>query len=207
MRGVVAFRCSCCRRANLRRRQGPRRIDAAAQLSRIGFRDQPLDRRLHAHGVAEEGGAVGIGELHRLDHQVQPARVVAGEVAVAFEDVENLDQDHAAGGGRRHRHDVVAAIAAAHRRALDRPVVLEVLARHHAAGRAHRRGDPAGDLALVERSRAAARDRRQRLGEVALHQRRAGGEQLPVGTEENLGARRPALQAAPLTAAASSAMS
>ena len=43
-------------------------------------------------------GAVGIGALHRLDHQMQASRAAAelGEI-VAFQDVEHLDQLHAAG--------------------------------------------------------------------------------------------------------------
>ena len=57
----------------------------------------------------------------------------------AFEDVQRLQQHDAAGRRQRHRDDVVAAIAAAHRRADHRLIGFEIVQRHDAAGVANRR--------------------------------------------------------------------
>ncbi len=88
----------------------------------------------------------------------------------------------------------MAAIAAAHRRALDRPIGLEIGARHHPAACAHGRDDPVGDRPAIECVRAVAGDGGEGLGKVALHQGRAGTERAAVGAEENLGAGGPARQ-------------
>ena len=61
-----------------------------------------------------------------------------------------------------------------------------------AAGGLHGGGDAFGDRPLVERARAVARDRRQRVGEVALDQHVAGREHACRRLEEDLRRRRPA---------------
>ena len=148
----------------------------ARSCLRIGLRHQPRERRRDGGGIAQEGGAVRIGALHRLDQEMRPQHAVGTELAaaVAFQDVEHLDQHHAARGGWRHRDDVVAAIAPAHRRAQQRLVVLEIIARHDAAFGPHRRDQLVGDGAFVEGARAVAGDRRQGVGQIALHQGVAG---------------------------------
>ena len=83
---------------------------------------------------------------------------------------------HAAGGGRRHRDNVIAAIAAAHRRALDRAIGFQVVERHAAAGVAHRFHDAFGDRPFVEAARALPRNRFQRIGQIGLDQFVAGGQ-------------------------------
>ena len=113
MRGVAALARRRQRRADLRRRPRAVGIDARAQLRGIVLRGQPRDRHVHdVAGSPRKCGAVGIGELHRLDHQVQrggrrrrrrsrkPSRMLSISIRM-----------HAAGRGRRHRYDVVAAIA------------------------------------------------------------------------------------------------
>ena len=84
-----------------------------------------------------------------------------GEI-VAFQDVEHLDQVHAAGGGRRHRDDVVAAIAcrAPAARSIG-AIILQIVVGHDAAGGAHRGGD------LVRRC-GPRRTRAGRLSAIAL---------------------------------------
>ncbi len=101
---------------------------------------------------------------------------------------------HAARRGRRHRDDVVAAVAAAHDRALDRLVILQIVRRHDAAGFFHRVGDPRGDRALVEGARAALGNRLQRVGEIELDQPVAGVQRLAAVLEQNARRRRPAPQ-------------
>ncbi len=167
-------------------------IDAATDLGRVILRDQPIDRHLDAGGVAEKRCPVGVSELHRLRSEMHTARIVGGEVGIALKDVEDLQQHHAAGRGRRHGDDIVSAVGATHRRPLDRTIVGEIVARHHAAGRLHSAGDLFRGRSLVEGARAIAGDARERVGEVSLQQRVAGGECLPVGLEEDLRARGPA---------------
>ncbi len=97
----------------------------------------------------------------------------------------------AARRGRRHRDDLVAAVAAAHRPADRGPVGGQIRLRHRAAGLAHRAGDPPGDRAGVERIRAALGDGAQGAGEVRLHEGvapRQGG----VAAEEDRPGRGPA---------------
>ncbi len=173
---------------------GPRMlgINALAQLRGIGLGQQPLERRVDARGIAEEGGAVRIGEFHGLDREMQSQRFIRCEIVIAFEDVEHLDQDHAAGGGRGHGDDVIAAIAAAQRRALDGRIGSEILRRHHATGAAHGSGDLFSDRTLIEGARPLARNGGKGVCKIALHQRVAGGKKLAVGTAENLRGRRPA---------------
>ena len=127
-----------------------------------------------------------------------------GELAeiVALQDVEHLDQRHAAGGRRRHGDDVVAAIAAAQRRALDRAIILQIVRRHDAAGAAHRGGDLLGDAALVEGARAVVGDGLQRVGEIELQQPVAFVQRL-AAVEEEACRGRPARQPFCARAAAS----
>jgi hypothetical protein len=105
---------------------------------------------------------------------------------ITFQDIEHLDQMHAAGGGRRHRHDLITAIAAAQRRAQHRAVVLQVIERHHATGGAQGGDELLRRGAFVKGARAFACDRFQGGGEIGLHQAVAGTKQCAIGFEENL---------------------
>src|SRR5262252_5053232 len=89
---------------------------------------------------------------------------------VSFKNVEHLHQDYAAGGGRRHRDDAVAAIIAKGGRALDRPVALEILARHDAARRTDGGDELVGHGAAIEGPWSLLRDCTQRVGKIALDQ-------------------------------------
>ena len=119
---------------------------------------------------------------------------------VAFEDVEHLDQRDAAGGGRRHRDDVIAAISPAHRLALDRAIVFQIVRRHHAAGRLHRGGELFRDRAFVKRARSVFGDRSItcRRGPAAPA-RSPVAEHAAVGFQKNLGRGRPARQPRPVS--------
>ena len=120
MRGVVAFGGDGVAGADARARPRALRIDRLAQLRGVALRGQPRrpapsprrDRREIRRGPHRRASSPRSSDaaLRRSRHRCR-----AGEIA--FEDVEHLDQVHAAGGGRRHRDDVVAAIVAAHRRA------------------------------------------------------------------------------------------
>ena len=111
---------------------------------------------------------------------------------VAFEHVEHLQQQHAAGGRRRHRHDVKPAVAAAQRGALDHAIVLQIVGRHQPAGRADRSGDLLGDRPFVEGARPVARDGIKRARQIALHQAVAAPERLAVAAQKNLRGGGPA---------------
>src|SRR5262249_57955520 len=86
-------------------------------------------------------------------------------------------------------------IAADGGRALDRPVALEVVARHDAALRADGGDELVGDGAAIERRWTLAGDGGERVGEVALQQRRARAARTAVGGEEDLRRGGPACPA------------
>ena len=193
VRGVVALARRRKNRTEARRRGGAGGIDARAQRFGEAFGCE-IGRRRDARGIAEKFRAVEIGALHRFDHEMDARRRVDLAQTVSLENVQHLDQRHAARGGRRHRDDAIAAIAAGGGGALDRLVVLKILARHDATRRADGGDELVGDGAAIEPSRPLAGDCGQRVGEVALQQRRAGGERTAVG-EEDLGRGGPARQA------------
>ena len=176
---------------DLVRRRRALAVDLGAQRRGVALRHQARDRRLDEIRIAEQVRAVGVGVAHGLDHEMRRLRIVGLEPE-ALQHVEHLEQHHAAGGRRRHRHDAQAAIAAAQHRALDRLVVLQVVAGHQPAGLAHRGGNLVGDRPFVERARALLGNRFQRVGEIGLHQQRAARDQRAVGLEEQLRGRRPA---------------
>ena len=131
----------------------------------------------HHFRIAEKLGAIRIGALHRLDHQMQRAVPLELAERKTFQHIEHLDQLHAAGRRRRHRDDVVAAIGAAHRRAAPlRGSLFKSSSSHAAAGGAHGGDDLLGDRAAIECRRAVARDRPQGGGQIVLHQRVAGAQ-------------------------------
>ena len=149
----------------------PGSIDAATARG-VLLRRQPGDRDLDEVGIAEVARAIEVGAPHRLDLQVQRG---CGQQALrlqieGLEDVEHLDERDAAGARRRHRDDVVAAVGAAHRRALLGLVGGEIVLRDEPAVRLHVVGDAVGNPSLVERVGAAVADRAQRLRQVGQDQ-------------------------------------
>ena len=126
----------------------------------IGLGGQRRDRDLDEIGVAQVLAAVGIGELHRLGHEVDGLGAARAEKAdrIALEDVQDLDDVHAARGWRRHRDDLVAAVVALHRRAHHRLVAPEVVEAQMTAGAPHRGHDLLADRAAVERPLSLLRD-------------------------------------------------
>src|SRR5262249_24531162 len=124
-------------------------IDALAQRFGEALRGE-IRRRRDARGIAEKLCPVEIGALHRFDHQMDARRRVDLAELAPFKNVEHLHKDHAAGGGWRHRDDAVTAIIAEGGRTLDRPVALEILARHDAACRTDGGDELVGDGAAIE---------------------------------------------------------
>ena len=102
---------------------GPRRgaveIDAGALPGRVILRGQGRNRHLDESRIAEIAGAIGIGALHRLDHDMQRGRRALLHLThrKTLQDIEGFQEHDAAGRRQRHRDDVKTAIAAAHRRA------------------------------------------------------------------------------------------
>ncbi len=90
--------------------------------------------------------------------------------------------------------DLVAAIGAAHRLALARPVGGEVGRRHPAAGVRDGGGEPRGDGSFIEAARAVAADGLERAGKVWLAQDVAARERRPVRLQEDRRRARPSLQ-------------
>ena len=179
-------------------RRRMRRIDGGPPFGGVALRDQPRHRDFHRVRIAEKKGAVGVGALHRLDDQEQRLRRGLVRQVVAFEDVEHFNKHDAAGRRRRHRDDVIAAIGAAHRRALDDAIGLEIVGGHDAAGGLHRSGDLLRNLAFVKCLRTVLRDGEQRVGKVGLYEPVARRERAAVAFEKNLRRRRPARQAGPV---------
>ena len=158
-----------------RRAPPPGRVDARAQL-----RPRRLARASRATGtgdevgVAEVGGAVGERELHRLGDAVDRAptsrrRARAGSMPSRM--LQRLDQRDAAGGRRRKRQDLVAAVAGRAAARAASACSPRGPPGEDAAARLHLVGDRAG-----ERRRGAialgplARDPPQRRGEIRLHE-------------------------------------
>ena len=108
----------------------------------------------------------------------------------AFENIEDLDDVRAARGRRRHRDDLMAAIGSAHRLALDRAVIGEVVEGHPSAVLAHRRDDLFGDRPLVEAIRPLRRDAVERRGEIVERDVIAGDARAEVGPEIDSRGRR-----------------
>ena len=68
----------------------------------------------------------------------------------AFQDIQDLDNVRAAGGGRRHRENIVPAIVAVNRRPDNRAIVFQVLVRDEAAIPFHFAGNQIGGFAFVK---------------------------------------------------------
>ena len=116
---------------------------------------------------------------------------------VALEDVQDLAHRHAAGAGRRHRVDRVAAIRQLDRRAPFGAIGAQIILRDQSTAALHLGHDQIGDLPAVEDVGTGIADELQRAREVVLlpqrtrHRgavvreelratRRELGEQLPV---------------------------
>jgi hypothetical protein len=157
---------------------------------RVVFGGQIGGRR-DTRRVAEKFRPVEIATLHRLDQKMRARRVVHLAELVTLEDVEHLEQHDAPGRRRRHRENVVTAIAAADRRVFDRLVAGKIGARHDAARRLHGAGDVGGDGAVIERGGSVAGDVVERVGKIALDQRIAWRQHAAVGFEKDLRRGRP----------------
>ena len=138
-------------------------------------------RRRHRHArdevrIAQELRAVGEGAPHRFGDQVQVLRraVAVGLEVVALQHVQHLGHGDAAGAGRRHADDLVAAVGAAGGLALLRLVLLQVVAGDEAVVGLHLLLDQRRGLAFVEPGRALVGNALERLREVGLLQDVAG---------------------------------
>ena len=102
-----------------------RRIDQRRALREIGRVEQAAHRHGHERRIAQIFAAVGIGETARLREQMHAAQRIHLQVlrGKALEHSQDLQDRDAARARRPHRAEFVAAIVAAHRRALARLVV------------------------------------------------------------------------------------
>ena len=158
----------------------------------VGLGGEALQGNAHESGVAEPARAVGVGELFRLGHFMDSRGGIEPLFAnwKAFENIEDFDHVRAARGGRRHRDDLMAAIGSAHRLALDRAVIGEVVEGHPPAVLAHRRDDFLGDRPLVETIRPVRRNAVERRGEIVERDMIAGDARAEVGPEIDSRGRR-----------------
>jgi len=97
-----------------------RLVDAARQVGGVFLGGQPGNRDIGEIRIAEMSGAIEVGAAAGLDQQVErPRREALVRLQIErFEDVEHLDERHAARAGRRHGDDLVAEEGAADRRPL-----------------------------------------------------------------------------------------
>ena len=151
------------------RRIDRRRERPARDPSTCSFADRHLRRSRDRRGSARDRGRRGASP-RPAGAAPRPSRSPFDFRSIRLEDVQHLDQRHAAGAGRRHRDDLVAAERASNRRALLRCVRREIGLRDQAAVGRHVLGDAIGDPSLVEDVGAVRRDRAQRLAEVLQHE-------------------------------------
>ena len=161
------------------------------------FRNQALHRDLHRVGIAHKHRAIGIGALHRLDHHVKLLLAIEFGEIVSFKDIEHLNQMNTTGRWRRRGNDVVAAILAAHDRALDRTIICEIVLANNAAGFDDGAGDLRGGAPLVKSAWAIFRNSTQSVGEIELSQPFAFAQRLGA-VEKDRCRSRPARE--PITA-------
>ena len=98
----------------------------------------------------------------------------------AFENIEHLDQDRAAGGRRRHRNDPESPITSAERHALFRRVIAQILACDQAAVVLHILGNQLRRFAFVEVARPFLLETSKRVGQFRLPQNLSLAIQLPL---------------------------
>ena len=153
-------------------------IDGGALPVRVALRREPAHGHAKTLRVAEPGGAVRIGRLHGLCHEMHGIGAAGLELrqVEALEDVEDLHEMDAARARRRHRDDLLPAIGSPHGRPDHRPVRGEVADRHDAAGAADGGGDFFSDRSRVEgvrapRVRSPPASRRGRAGSAARRRR------------------------------------
>ena len=89
----------------------------------------------------------------------------------AFENIQHLQDVHAARTRRRHRHDFVAAVAAAHRLSLGRLVGRERLGVDQTTPRLHRIDDLLGNRPVIESIRPIIGDQFERIRKVSLNKK------------------------------------
>ena len=114
---------------------------------------------------------IGIRAAHRLGEYMQIGSGIVAHSAevIALENVQHLNQRHAARAGRRHADDFVAAVSAAHRFTLDRLIPLKIFFGNNAAIRFHVVGESFGILALVESIATVLLNQLERVRQVFLH--------------------------------------
>ena len=140
-------------------RRGQRLLaDQRPPLGGEAVREQAAQRHLVEGRVGDEGVAVGVGELGRLEVAVQ--RLLAGQAGhvEALKDVERLADGRAARGRRGHAVHVEAAVVDLRRLAPDRLVAPEVVAGSSRRGSPRAGGrspaPPAGSARSAAMSRA-----------------------------------------------------
>ena len=134
------------------------RIDEHAPLGGVGLRNQLVHGDAHLLGVGDETGAIGPGDLLRLDEEMPEIGGAGAEAAQveALEQVEHLQRGDSL-AGRGQLPDAHAAVVRADRVDPGRRRVGEVVGREQPAGRLRESDELAGDPPPVERVAATAR--------------------------------------------------
>ncbi|MCY1415184.1 hypothetical protein D9M71_306570 [compost metagenome] len=164
-------------------------FDRFAQLGRVVFIQQVGNRVLHEIRVAQVAVAVHIGVAHGFDLIVHAlGRVIAQFLhRIAFEDVHDLADHHAAGARWRCRDHVVATVVALDGRQFAGLVFVEVGLGDDALVGLAGGDDGVGHPAFIETVGAFLGDLPQGLAQVLLHQLLADLHRLAVAEEDRAG--------------------
>ena len=95
---------------------------------------------------------------------------------IVFENVEKLNDVHAAGTRRRHGKDIVATIGAVHRCTHHGPVVVQIVERDQTAVRRHVGGNFPGNVAAVKRIGSCSAIWPEGLRQITLHESLTTGQ-------------------------------
>jgi hypothetical protein len=135
--------------------------------------------------VTEVQGAIPVGPAHGLDQQVDPqCLVLAVAVVLHCQDIQDLANGHAAGGGWRRGDDVRAAILEHERAALDHGVPGEILQGPDTASGLDAVHHPFCSLARIEAGEPLLRQAPQGLCKIRLPDQFPLCRQLAVAQED-----------------------
>src|SRR5216684_6030687 len=144
-------------------------IDQLAPLGRVALGDQLVHWDSHLLRVGDEPGAIGPGDLLRLDEEVPEVRGARPEAAQVerLEQVEHLQRGDSLARWRQ-LPDAHAAVIGADRVDPRGGRVGQVVRREQSAGRLREGDELAGDLPPIESVAAAARQLAVGSGEIRV---------------------------------------
>ena len=167
-------------------RRDLREVDLLRQIGRVGRIDESA-WHLREIGIAKPVRAICKGQLHRLRDDVHARGGIHRADRKRLQHVQDLRHVHAAGAGRRHGDQIVAAIRRADRFALRGLVVREIGRGHDAAVRLHPLRRHLSEGTFIKPRHALLGDRAIGLREVGLHQRITFRQRFAIAQENRSG--------------------